>query len=420
MAAGTIIIGSTFVGALLFRTHGYEVTPFSLELLRHFNILFMLSEVVVVGLAFHAGLDLAAVWNKLAPGDKGALLIWSATFWIGSVLSQQPAYSLVTVSSWPIHILFGVSVWHVAGRARLPLEQANRSIAAGVTLVTIGLLAITAAHFLQDPKSGFLLPGGKVFWAGAIPGFLSVRLFGVVMAFAGLLGAGILLSGREVRQWRLPAMLLLLGFGAMCWSSTRAALPAFFVALLILPFLVGSRPSGRSCLIVGVVIVAAFCLSILAPAPDSAYGTLQLFAGDAGTGGGDLMTGRMEIWRAAIGAIWDRPLIGHGEGSIRWLLEIKSGGHVQPHNVVLQLFLHWGIAAASAAIWLCFKMVLAMIAAARRVPGLLPYAMVVVAAGVAALFDGALYYPQMVMFPIAALAFTLAKGTAQEPMPATG
>lgn len=420
MMAGAIVIGSTLASAVMFRTYTFEVSPFSWELIRHFNIFFMVCELAVGWLALRSGLDLMHIWGRLGRTDSIALLLWLATFAIGSLLSEQPIYSLVTVSSWPIHLLFGVSIWHLASQAHSPTEQVTGLIGAAIAVVLLALLVMTSVHFFLAPDPA-TLPQGLVFWPGAVPGFMGVRLFGVVMAYAALFGAGMLLVGGLAHRWQIAAALVLLGFGALCWSSTRAAVPAFFAGLILVAIVRGYRARRQSWLFVSILVIMAFSLSMLVPAPSPEYGTLNVIGVEADAGD-DVTAGRLDIWRAILGAIAERPFSGHGEGSTRWLLDQATGMHVQPHNILLQIFLHWGVVAASAAIWLVSRMVLALIAVVRQDHTLLPYAMIVVAAFTAALFDGALYYPQMVMLPVAALAFALGRGrvdaaTPQHPQP---
>lgn len=411
MMAGVIIIGSTLASALLFRTHGFAVTPLSLELIRHFGIFFMGCELLVFWIAIRAGLKLMIVFFDLTRRDRAALLIWLSTFAIGSLLSQEPAYSLIAVSSWPIHILFGLAIWHLAGQARMTTDRANPMIGAGIALVLVTQFSITVVHFNASIDPAFL-PDGVVFWAGAIPGFMSVRLFGVAMTYAALFGAGMLLVYKERSKWWMAAMLLILGFAALCWSSTRAAVPAFFAALLVVPYITGCRTGRAAWGAVGAAVGVAFCVSLLIPSSDPSLGTLQMFGG-AAANGGEITAGRIEIWQRIVAAIADRPVFGHGEGATRWLVQQDVAMHVQPHNIFLQVVLHWGFIASSAAIWLVGRLLIAMVAAVRQDRALLPYAMIVAASLVAALFDGALYYPQMVMLPVAALGYVLAQRPAK-------
>lgn len=411
-AAGAIIIGCQLVGALLFRTHEFEVTPRGWELVRHFNLFFMWCELVVIALAFGGGLNVSRVWSGLARIDKSLVIGWLATFWIGSAFSQQPAYSLVTAISWPIHLLFGIAVWHLARSSTRPAADTNGLILGGLLAVVLGLLAMTLVHFTHVPDPAFL-PNGEVFWGGAVPGFMGVRLFGVALAYAALFGAGILLSGKSEPEVRLAACALsAVAFAALCWSGTRAAVPAFFGALVLLPMLARHRPGAGAWMLVGGIAVASFAASILIPAPGQGFGTLALFRGEL-TGGGDPTAGRWDIWRSTVSGFLDRPLFGQGEGSIRWLVAQTNGMHVQPHNVLLQLYLHWGAVGASLAICLGVRLGAAMVVCLRRDPALLPYGMIVAASLIAGQFDGALYHPQMVMMPVAALAFVLGKGSAE-------
>lgn len=409
--AGFTIFGSLVIGSLVFRTYSYEVTPLALEVVRHFGLFFVFCELVVIALALRADLDIASVWKALTRTDKTALTIWLTTFWIGSLLSAQPNYSLIAVVAWPVHMLFGVSVWHLGRQAASTTSEGNDVVGLGVLFVLMALLALTAIHFANAPEPA-PLPGGTVFWAGAIPGFMSVRLFGLVAAYAGLFGAGILLAQRGTQSVSIGCFLLMLGFGAMCWSGTRAALLGFIVALTLVPIAARCRVSPRTFLTMTAILLFALGCSLAIPTPDANFGTLNLLFGGAagnGLGAGDLTGGRIDIWRVAVSAIAQQPLIGHGEGSVRWLMEQQVGMHVQPHSILLQLPLHWGVPAAGAAMWLTGRLLLSLFHALRQDRAAMPYAMVVAASLVAAMFDGALYYPQMVMLPVAALAFALAR-----------
>lgn len=410
--AVAIILGSTLLAAIAFRTYGLEVAPLSMELVRHFGLFFLLAELAVIAISCAAGLRLGAALAALRRTDRMMLAAWLALFWIGSTLAAEPSYALTAVISWPIHVLFGFAVWHLACREHVTAAETAQRVASGMAIVLCGSLVLTALHFAAAPEQG-PLPGGKVFWSGAIPGFMSVRLFGVVVGYAGLFGAGLLLC-RDTRSANpLAAFLAIVGFAAMAWSSTRAMIPAVGAALLFVPIVAGHRASVRQWLRVAGCLVAGFGLSILISAPDASFGTLaMLHDAPVSSGSGDFTSGRGEIWRTAAHAIARQPLFGTGEGSIRWLLASSAGGHVQPHNLLLQLFMHWGIPAAIAALWLLGRSLFAMIRAVRADPALLPFAMIVVAALVAALFDGALYYPQMVMLPAAALAFVLGRSGA--------
>lgn len=404
--AGVVIIGSLLAGAGLFRTYGLEVTPIGLEIVRHFGLFFLICEIAVVAIAARAGHGPLAVWRQIDAADRVAVLTWLALFWVGSVSARNPGYALAAVAAWPIHLLFGAAVYQLAARPADPARHA-RSVRDGVGIVVLGLLLVALLHLGSAwvPEGG----AGGVFWPGAVPGFMSVRLFGVVMCYAALLGAGMLLrDGGGSDRWR-SGLLLLFAVGAMCWSSTRAALPAYLGGLLVAAVILGRSAGWRAwSTIVGITVTAGF-LSLLVPAPSPDFGTANMLVlGAPGPAGPDITSGRIDIWRAVVAAIVERPMLGHGEGATRWL--VGNSAHVQPHNIVLQVVLHWGAIAGLAALWMAGRLGWAMCVAVRQRPALVPFAMIVAGAVCAAMLDGALYYPQMVMIAIAALAVTLGWG----------
>ena len=57
----------------------------------------------------------------------------------------------------------------------------------------------------------------------------------------------------------------------------------------------------------------------------------------------DFTSGRLSMWARTIAAVLKRPLFGYGEGQFPWAVEQTTGVFAQPHNIVLQLLLQWGI-----------------------------------------------------------------------------
>jgi exopolysaccharide production protein ExoQ len=405
LVAAAVVIGSPLAGAILFRTYGEPLSPPIWEFVRRFEIFFRFLELLVVALACRAGLGLSRWWNVLKPIDRAALLIWLATFWIGTALSPYPLYSWLLISSWPVHGLFGIALWYLARQSGLDTSEITDRVATGMGVVLAGLLLVTAVHFLGAPDPSALLTG-KIVWAASLPGFQGVRLFGVTMIYAAVFGAGLLLVAKRPKQHKIAIALLVAGVGAAAWSGTRAAAPAFAVALFLAPVMGRVCPSLRSWAMVLTATIGAIGFAALVPSPDPSLTALLRTSDDAIA---DPSSGRMELWQAIWMAIIERPWFGHGEGATLWLLERNITVHVQPHNVALQLLLHWGAIATGAAVWLGSRLLLELVKAVRAEPILLPYAMLVVAAVTAALFDGALYYSQMLMMPIAALAFSLSR-----------
>ena len=98
-----------------------------------------------------------------------------------------------------------------------------------------------------------------------------------------------------------------------------------------------------------------------------------------------------------IDAIAEYPLLGAGSAASSWALPSTSQQHVQPHNVVLQFLLSWGIFGTAAALFLIARATHKAYIIARSAPLAIPFMAMVCCLLVNALFDGAFYFARHVM-----------------------
>ena len=177
------------LSGILFRTYSYHVTPGWYEQLRQIDALFVAFEFCVIFLARKHGMDYARLAAGLARPDRIAAGVFLATFWISSVFfSQFPPVSSLRIVIWLTHFAFAFAVFHLS---RTMTRQAVEDFAKGCFLGLCTYVPILAAHFAlaPDPAS---LPGKAVIWSSAVPGYLSVRLFGFTTAALALLAIGVL------------------------------------------------------------------------------------------------------------------------------------------------------------------------------------------------------------------------------------
>lgn len=375
---------------MVFRTYQYEVEPLPFELIRQLDLFYLLVELVVVALARWRGLDYGAFLRALPRDVRWAAILFLATFWIGSVfVTGFTPYSIVRAGLWP-HLLFGASLWHLGGRADAP---AVRRLVLVLLAGYLAYLPLLAGHFLSAPDPA-TLPLGVVIWTSALPGYLSVRHFGIEM--------GILLAMLLGLVWRDPsfggrpvvgfAAIMLTG-GAICWSGTRAAIFGVTGAVLMTIVLRKALPRAATIgLVLGALLIGGSASLLILP-PDLAFGFRVMPA--AAPGG--YSSGRVQIWIDAFHLILARPLTGWGEGSAIWLITWNGMNFAHPHNMPLQMLQSWGAPAALAAFWLIARLWLDMQRRAARNDWLLPAAMAFDTMLIMAMVDGVFYHAQLVM-----------------------
>ena len=387
---------------LLFRTYSYHLEPFWYEQLRQFDFLFVAFEMAVILAARARGLDYGVLAAKLSTSERWAFAIFLATFWVSSVfVSQLPAVSILRIVFWFIHLAFGCAVFHLAG---VITQAGTDRFAKGCFVGLCCYLPILATHFSfpPDPAS---LAGGKIIWSSAVPGYLSVRLFGFTTATLALLAIGQLWHRHRFSSadWWLYGGLTI-ALALTFWSGTRGGFLAVFFATLALPIVARTKPPVVWCIVVAAATLMSIALSELLYKPDASFG---LFSGRNIGLGSDFSTGRYEIWAQSVVLIAERPIFGWGESAIWWLLENNSG-HQQPHNALLQLLLSWGAIATAAALYLVYRATRVLFSSITREPTLVTPVLVLLGLAIMSLVDGILYNPRTAILVIVALASALA------------
>lgn len=390
------------LSAIFFRTYSYHVTPDWFEQFRQFDALFVMFELWVIFIARDKGIKYAKLAASLSTGERIAACIFFGTFWVSSIfVSQMPAVSAVRVVIWCIHIAFGCAVFHLTGALTLTgMERFAKACFLGLCAYA----PILAAHFAFPPDVASL-PEQAIIWTSALPGYLSVRLFGFTTATLALLAIGLLWHRNRfaLADWWLYiglALSLTLTF----WSGTRGGIYAILLASLTLPFLARTRPRLVWLGGIGATTLIAVLLSEWLYQPDSAFG---LFRVENSQSGGNFTSGRYEIWLQSIKLITQRPLLGWGESASIWLLE-NNPGHQQPHNAILQMLLSWGGIATAAALYIIFRVARILFANVHRDQTLIVPVTVLLGLTVMSSVDGILYNPRTTIIVIFAAASALA------------
>lgn len=395
------------IAALLFSTYTIAVAPTWLEFARQTGWLWSVGELVLIIIAYDRGFDMRTSWRRLPHWAQGALLLFVSTFWISSVtVSAYPAFSVMLSIGWIVHFLFAAALFNLVKDVSSPrLMEVWRGLIVGLAVLSV----LIAIHFMWLPAS---LRGHEhqVDWALAIPGFISVRLFGawVGATLAFMIGVA-WLSDVPGRRQQLIYAGTGLAFALMMWTTTRGAVLAT-ICVLPVAWLTAGRPA--SCRFATVLplylIVASVAVLPLQPYGDPAY----TFREASNIGSADqIASGRLTIWTLALKAAASHPWFGSGAGSSWWLVTIGGAytHHVQPHNALVQFLLTWGVVPTLAAVTLLIGGTWQAHVVVRRDKSMLPFVLMLDSLLVMSMFDGMLHFAQFTMLIAGCMALCLAQ-----------
>ena len=397
-------IALPLLAAALYRTYSIAVTPNWLELTRQMGLPFVAGEIAVFVWARRWGFDPAALLAALPRMVRWALLLFTGTFWISSLLiSRNPSFSMALTLIWIVHLLFAGATYHlVRGRSAFDVARFAALMSIGLAL----LVAWTAIHFLLPPE-GVVVEWGLRGWGAAVPGFISHRLFGAWAGGIAVLLLGLLwqaASPMETRWWLLPAFMLAVATAA--WTGTRGAVLGLAIGGIAGMLMIG-RPANRAFFW---AVPATIVLSTLIGMALTPYGDPAFMFFRPGTYGtvNEASSGRLAYWLAALRVVAEHPWIGSGAGSCWWLVSDNGLHHVQPHNALIQFLLSWGIVPTASLIVLLAWATWRVHRIARAVPAIVPLVMMLDALLAMSMVDGMLYFVRFLMLVSALYAICLA------------
>lgn len=397
----TIGIVMPVLAALLYPVYMHQMQPAWAEWTRLLELPFVACELAIVHVAIRAGYRDAEIWAALPRDIVVALGLLFAGLIVSSVLFSKnvPVSVLLSITTL-IHLRFGAAIFFLA---RIGREGTIQSFSSWLGLGLVVLTILTAAKFWLPP-SEWTVPGGRIEWASALPGFISVRHFG---SWTGAIAAGLmvaLLYGKKEPD-RRTSLLYLLGAGLTCWSGTRGGVLAMAVVALIA--LVGLRrlPDTRALLHVSGLSALALLGAIIF---STGLPEFALFLKEDVASAGAMAAGRLELWHDTFFRWLAAPLFGWGSGSTFW--EVNIGwAHTQPHNVVLQFLISWGIVGAAGALWLLGRAIGATYRVGMQDDRLRPLAATLYALLFMSLLEGMLYYPRFIMVIMIGFAILLSE-----------
>lgn len=399
-----VVIGVVMpvVAALCYPTYVHLMPTPWVERTRLAELPFVLCELVLIQLALRRGYADRAIWDRLPQDVRWASGLLLVGLTVSSLVVSRDRSTSIALSLFTlVHLRFAAAAFFMA-RAH-PATPRPFMLALGAGL--IALAALTAWKFALPPPAASV-PGGRIEWGSALPGFINVRHFG---AWTGAIAAGLmlwLLYGQDGRDRRPIACLYLLAAGMTCWSGTRAAVLAMVVVAIVAALTLRRLPDRRPAVLVGGLSAAALaCALLLAPAGQPDF---MLYSFGDGASANAATGGRLVLWRATLARWLEAPLFGWGSGSTFW--EVYVGwSHTQPHNVVLQFLISWGLVGAAGGLWLLVRAIGAMHRFGMSDDGLRPLAGLLYALLFQSLLEGMLHYPRFIMVIMVGFAVILAK-----------
>lgn len=360
------------------------------ETTRVIELPYLIFEIGFILWAGRRGFDLVAAIKALPRDIRIALGIWLAVMSFGLVfVSSDVFYALTHSLMWIFHIAFALAVFSVLKGSNVPSDDRFFHWHG----VGLAVLAIYTAWWFGTVPPAETLPFGMVELRGAVPGWISVRHFG---SWTGAITAAFairILFGASGRDMAWARAFYFLAAGLTVWSGTRAAILAVVVVTLVFLLFLRRWPDlGRIAWAAGLTLAATALAYLLLP-DDPAFHLIE--TRDFESGWGFAIT-RTLIWTRSVEIWLSSPWVGLGTGSIFWEYS-PSYRPTQPHNVVLQFLISWGVIGAAAALWVAFRGIKFVHRAGKAVPVAFPALAMLYALLFQSLLEGMLHYPRFIV-----------------------
>lgn len=270
-----------------------------------------------------------------------ALALWLVWSCAALLDSETSAAALTRQMEWVAHGLFAYAVFLVMR------WDANTRL---VVFFLIGLLVYFGVfigywHLLPEPMA--------YAWNNGTPGFTNIRHLGYFAAACVPL-ALYSIADRSPADYaeRTSKGFLVLGLMAMTvawffifWTGGRGPLFALGGSLLVL--ILGGRARRMTRLFIPLSVTAVVGAGLAAIYAVPQYGIGRIFRTvREAESVADLSPGRIDVWVHTASLIGESPILGKGPDSFVFHPVDLASPLVQPHNIVLQAGLDWGMPGA--------------------------------------------------------------------------
>ena len=400
-------IAMPLVEAVVYPTYFTMMERPSIEISRIIELPYVLFEIGFILWAGRNGFDLSGKLNKL-PRDIAiaAFVLLLAIFVSSAIIATNKPFSMTHALMWIVHLVFAMAVHDVLVR--------NRAMPDGRFLfwhgVGLAILALYTAYWFLTVPPADTLPFGEIRLRGAVPGWIDVRHFG---SWTGAITAGFAIAilygpGGKGLWW--ARLLYLLSAGLTVWTGTRAAILAVIVITLVFLAITRRLPEWRRIVWAAAMTMLACALAYLLLPDDPVFHLIKPSELESAS---NLTRTRWMLWSGSI-EVWLRsPWFGLGSGSIFWEYA-PDYTPTQPHNVIIQFLMSWGVVGAAAGLWILLRAIRAVHKAGRSLPITYPILAMVYALLFQSLLEGMLHYPRFIVSIMVGGAIVLAAAHATQ------
>ena len=396
-------IAMPLVEAALYPTYFVMMEREWAEFTRLIELPYVVFEVLFILWAGNNGFDLMQSLRRL-PRDilvaAGVLLV--AALGSSLIISSDKPYAMTHSLMWLVHLVFALAVVSVLATVReCKPTQFLRWHVVGLVVLSI----YTAWWFLTIPPVE-TLPFEEVRLRGAVPGWIDVRHFGSWTGAVGAAFAVRILFAPQNANLKWDCACYFLAAGLTVWSGTRAAILAITFVTLVFVLIFRSWPDWRRIGIAALLTLFACGVAYLLLPDDPVF---HLFTERELAGDTDLTRTRWVMWSRSLEIWLQSPLLGLGTGSIFWEYD-PIITPTQPHNVILQFLISWGIVGATAGLWILVRAIHAVHTASRSMPVMFGVVAMLYALLFQSLLEGMLHYPRFIVTIMVLGAMVIAAG----------
>ncbi|HET7316596.1 MAG TPA: O-antigen ligase family protein [Sphingomicrobium sp.] len=247
---------------------------------------------------------------------------------------------------WIVHLLFGFSIAFLCRRG-LRVSDFTICFLAGYLLFVLIFLAFVLYSWT--------LP---IDWAFDLPLSTHVRHIGIYSAAMTGVAIGAMAVARGRRAWGFAFVCATIGFAVGLWTGSRGMVVSVAGATLAGVVLVPEIRNAKAWAGAGLGLVIAIAAVAWLPVPNGKM--MGISRTVTATTEHEVTTGRLQIWDNVVHAIGQKPAFGYGPGQMGAVAPFGRMG--QPHNIVLQVALDWGL------VGLACVLVLAVFYLRRAIP----------------------------------------------------
>lgn len=306
-------------------------------------------EFLFVLLAMSRGFAPIAALSALPQLAKlGLALLSFSALWTTIFVAAVPTAAVLGLVKFFAHLMFGLAMVHEVRRWTVAQRQ---MIWPAIGLGVISFCLLWGINVLVYH------PVGND-WVRLVPSLTTMRSAGPYALASFCAGFAMLHASPDgqVSRFRLAAGVLFgsLGVALACWTGTRAAVVAIFVAAVLTMVIAPIKRSFLVMVFASGLIGATVAVSL--PVVHPLYGVERMFV-DSTDPRHEMgaSSGRVDIWIGMIDKIAYRPVMGWGIDQFQFSFSHTEDSIRHPHNGVMQLVFSTGLWGVFATIMLALS-----------------------------------------------------------------